>query len=109
MSRIRFPPFAQAPNKTPSVPTFWPHRSCRTTNCLKENESLPIQKLFVVVNDVVHKVHHGLGYLKHLGSFVQPTLSFKEIISHTVPTTIVFHAKILDVLIIFGKSRRACF
>lgn len=40
MSRIRLPPCAHAPNKTPSVPTFMAQRSCSISNCL--NRKLPI-------------------------------------------------------------------
>ena len=40
MSRIRLPPCAHAPSKTPSVPTFMAQRSCSISNCL--NRKLPI-------------------------------------------------------------------
>ncbi|WP_390896197.1 hypothetical protein, partial [Segatella baroniae] len=70
MSKIRFPPFAQAPNNPPSVPTFCPHRSCLIVKRLKENEFLPM--LFVVVNHIVHEVHHGFGHLKNPCGFLQP-------------------------------------
>ena len=40
MSRIRQPPCAHAPSKTPSVPTFMAQRSCSISNCL--NRKLPI-------------------------------------------------------------------
>lgn len=48
MSRIRLPPCAHAPSKTPSVPTFMAHRSCSISNCLNRklpiNSSVSIQK-----------------------------------------------------------------
>ena len=48
MSRIRLPPCAHAPSKTPSVPTFMAQRSCSISNCLNRklpiNSSVSIQK-----------------------------------------------------------------
>jgi hypothetical protein len=37
MSNTRCPPRAQAPTKTPSVPTFIAQRSCCISNCLNVN------------------------------------------------------------------------
>jgi hypothetical protein len=41
-----------APNKTPSVPTFMPHLSCHTVNCLNWKYELDIafNNLYVLQN-----------------------------------------------------------
>ena len=63
-----------------------------------------MEGLFVIVDDGIHEVHHGLGDAENLHGFGYPTVALEEGVGDMVPTAIVFHAEILDVLVVAGEA-----
>ena len=59
---------------------------------------------FVIVDDGIHEVHHGLGDTKNLYGFRHPTVALEKGVGDMVPAAIVFHAEILDVLVIAREA-----
>ena len=53
--------------------------------------------LFVVIDDSIHHVHHGLGGKEHGLHVIQPLVALEEGVGHTVPTAVVLLAQVLHV------------
>ena len=62
-----------------------------------------LEALFIVVDDAIGEVHHGFCHTKQVGHFLRPIGLAEEIVAHSLPTTIVFHLQIIDVLVVGGE------
>lgn len=41
--------------------------------------------LFVIVDNIVHEIHHGFGHLEDSDGLVEPAIAFKESIGNNAP------------------------
>ena len=79
-------------------------KTMRMRNLQNQLKEIDLWILFVVVDNGIDEIHHGLGCLEHPYSLIEPFVALKEIVRHLMPTAIVFHAQILDV---FPVAREA--
>jgi hypothetical protein len=55
-------------------------------------------RLLVVIDNIVHHVHHGFSGTEHGDDGVEPGIALIEVVRHLMPTAIVLHAQILHIL-----------
>ncbi len=68
-----------------------------------------VRGLFVVVDDVVCEVHHGLCHLEQVGHLLQPVGPSEKVVAHPSPAAIVLHLQVADVLIVGWEVSRCLF
>ena len=73
----------------------------RKRGCTQSSTS-PI--LFIVIDDAIHHVHHGLGGTEHGFDSIEPGITLIEVVGHLMPTAVVLLTEIVHVFPVAGKS-----
>ena len=61
--------------------------------------------LLVIVDNGVHKIHHGFGDAEHPFYLVEPCVALEEIVGDSVPGAVVLQAEIMNIGPILGETR----